>query len=84
MYRLIVALINKNQTIEKYSIQFEPELPDTSTLRNKVTGLAKEEITKKLAIWMPYGNSIYSRTLAKDVIKADVTHDEVAYKVTLS
>jgi hypothetical protein len=33
---------------------------------------------------MPYGNSIYSRILAKDPVIANVTHDEVAYKVTLS
>lgn len=75
---------NKDNTINKYAITYEPEVPDNSKVGRKLTSLAKDTLKEKFEQYFCWGNNLFSNMRITDDLIIPVEHDEQKYTVKLS
>lgn len=83
-FRLINLNPNGQKEIQKYSVKFDPEIPDTSKIDFKVEKVVREQIKVHLKTYFLVSKSIYSYTLLKDDQTFKGEYDGVTYTVTLT
>jgi hypothetical protein len=72
------------QGVNKYTVKFEPEIPDNSKdLRKKVLKTVRDKIKEKLEFFIDWGLCIFSLRKCAELPVMEGVHDEVAYKVTV-
>ena len=67
---------DKEGVLYKYSINYEPDVPDNSKVGRKLTSLAKDTLKEKFECYFCWGNSLYSRIRITDDLAIPVEHDE--------
>ena len=76
--------IGAAQRIYKFSINFEPEIPETSKkVRIKIINSVKEDIKKKIGQYKFIGNCIYALNSCDEGFSSIATYDSNAYTVSL-
>ena len=63
------------KTLNKYAINYEPDVPDNSKLGRKLTSLARDTLRAKFENYICWGNNIFSFMRITDNVEADVEHD---------
>ena len=72
------------QKIQKYSVKFEPSIPDNSKkVRNKVVNKVRKDIEKQLGFFLFLGNSAFSLEGFKDVQTYQSEFEEVQYLIEI-
>jgi aubergine-like protein len=70
--------------VNKYTVKFEPELPDNSkNLRKDVLKAARDKIKEKLEFFIDWGLCVYSLRKVADLPVYEAEHDGTKYKITL-
>ncbi len=64
--------------VNKYSVKFEPEIPENSKkMRSEILRLAKEEINKKIDYFIDWSSCIYSLRKVTNLNIFETEHDGV-------
>lgn len=72
------------QGVNKYTVKFEPEIPENSRpMRNAVLKKVKEQIKEKLEFYIDWGTNLYSLRKVADVPILTSEHDGTTYKVMI-
>lgn len=72
------------QGVNKYTIKFEPEIPDNSKeLRRDVLKSARDKIKEKLEFFIGWGTCVYSLRKCADLPVYDAEHDGAKYKISI-
>lgn len=72
------------QGVNKYTVKFEPEIPDNSkALRKEVLKKCREEIKKKLEFYIDWGLCVYSLKKCAELPEYTAEHDSVKYKINI-
>lgn len=72
------------QGVNKYTLKFEPEIPDNSkALRKDVLRSVRDQIKEKLEFYIDWGTCVYSLRKCADLPVYDAEHDGTKYKVTI-
>lgn len=72
------------QGVNKYTVKFEPELPDNSkVLRKAVLKSARDKIKEKLDFFIDWGTCAYSLRKVADLPVYEGEHEGTKYKITI-
>jgi len=72
------------QGVNKYTMKFEPEIPDNSKqLRKDVLKSVRDAIKEKLEFYIDWGTCLYSLRKCADLPVYNAEHDGTKYKVTI-
>lgn len=72
------------QGVNKYTVKFEPEIPENSkVVRSSVLKKVKDKIKEKLEFYIDWGTNLYSLRKVADVPLLDSEHDGTSYKVMI-
>lgn len=70
--------------VNKYTVKFEPEIPDNSrAMRKDVLKLCRDKIKEKLEFFIDYGLCVFSLKKVSELPVYEAEHDGVPYKVTI-
>ena len=70
------------QGVNKYTVKFEPEIPENSRpMRKAVLRKVKEQLQKKLEFYIDWGTNLYSLRKVGDIPALEAEHDGSKYKV---
>ncbi|TNV83116.1 hypothetical protein FGO68_gene11586 [Halteria grandinella] len=83
-FRLINNHAGGQKDIQKYSVKYDPEIPDTSKIEFKVEKSIRDEAKKDLENYFLVNKNIYSYTLMKDDKTYEGEHEGVKYQVTIA
>lgn len=65
------------QGVNKYTVKFEPELPDNSKeLRKNVLRSVRDKVKEKLEFYIDWGTCLYSLRKAADLPVYEGSHEE--------
>ena len=72
------------QGVNKYTVKFDPEIPENSRpLRKEVLKLVKEKLKEKLEFYIDWGTNLYSLIKVGDIPPCEAEHDGTKYKVMI-
>ena len=72
------------QGVNKYTVKFEPEIPDNSrALRKEVLKKCRDKIKESLEFYIDYGLCVFSLKKVAELPQYSAEHDGTAYKVTI-
>lgn len=72
------------QGINKYTVKFEPELPDNSRkLRRDIIKTVKEKLKEHLDFFIEWGSCLYSLKKQLEVPKMETEHDGTKYAIII-
>lgn len=72
------------QGVNKYTVKFEPEIPDNSrALRKEVLKKCRDKIKEKLEFFIDYGLCVFSLKKVAELPVYQAEHDSVNYTVTI-
>jgi len=72
------------QGVNKYTVKFDPEIPDNSkALRKDVLRSVRDKIKEKLEFFIDWGTCVYSLRKCADLPVYQAEHDGSKYKVTI-
>lgn len=72
------------QGVNKYTVKFEPEIPDNSkALRKDVLRSVRDKIKEKLEFFIDWGTCVYSLRKCADLPVYEGEHDGTKYKIAL-
>jgi len=72
------------QGVNKYTVKFDPEIPDNSKqLRKDVLKSVRDKIKEKLEFYIDWGTCVYSLRKAADLPVFDAEFESTKYKVTI-
>ena len=75
---------NDVQGVNKYTVKFEPEIPDNSrSLRKEVLKKCRDAIKEKLEFFIDYGLCVFSLKKVAELPQYTAEHDGVNYTVTI-
>ena len=75
---------NDIQGVNKYTVKFEPEIPDNSkALRKDVLKSVRDKVKEKLEFFIDWGTCLYSLRKVADLPAYEGEHDGTKYKVSL-
>ena len=75
---------NDIQGVNKYTVKFEPEIPDNSRpLRKAVLKLVKDKIREKLEFFIDWGLNVFSLRKVADLPQYEAEHDGTKYKIDI-
>jgi len=75
---------NDIKGVNKYTVKFEPELPDNSkNLRKDVLKSARDKIKEKLEFFIDWGTCLYSLKKVSDLPVYDGEFDGNKYKISI-
>ena len=75
---------NEIQGVNKYTVKFEPEIPDNSRpLRKAVLKLVKDKIREKLEFFIDWGTNVFSLRKVADLPSYEAEHDGTKYKIDI-
>ena len=75
---------NDVQGVNKYTVKFEPEIPDNSrSLRKEVLKKCRDAIKEKLEFFIDYGLCCFSLKKVAELPQYTAEHDGVNYTVTI-
>lgn len=75
---------NEIQGVNKYTVKFEPEIPDNSRpLRKAVLKLVKDKIREKLEFFIDWGLNVFSLRKVADLPQYEAEHDGTKYKIDI-
>ena len=75
---------NEIQGVNKYTVKFEPEIPDNSRpLRKAVLKLVKDKIREKLEFFIDWGLNVFSLRKVADLPQYEAEHDGTKYKINI-
>jgi len=75
---------NEIQGVNKYTVKFEPEIPDNSRpLRKAVLKLVKDKIREKLEFFIDWGTNLFSLRKVADLPQYEAEHDGTKYKIAI-
>jgi hypothetical protein len=70
--------------VNKYTVKFEPEIPDNSrALRKDVLKLCRDQIKEKLEFYIDWGLCVFSLKKIAELPVYECEHDGVKYKITI-
>ena len=68
-------------SIQKYSVHFEPDLPDNSRISQKIIGKCRDQLKEQFKSYVFQGKNLYSTTIKEDDLVCTVEWDAQEYKV---
>ena len=72
------------QGVNKYTVKFEPEIPDNSRpLRKAVLKHVKDKIREKLEFFIDWGLNVVSLRKVADLPQYEAEHDGTKYKINI-
>jgi len=72
------------QGVNKYTVKFEPEIPDNSKeMRKLVLKSVRDKIKEKLEFFIDWGTCLYSLRKASDLPVYEGEHEGTKYKVSI-
>jgi aubergine-like protein len=75
---------NDIKGVNKYTVKFEPEIPDNSrALRKDVLKAARDKIKEKLEFFIDWGTCLYSLRKVGDLPVYEAEHDGAKYKISI-
>ena len=75
---------NNIQGVNKYTVKFEPEIPDNSrALRKEVLKKCRDKIKEQLEFFIDYGLCVFSLKKVAELPVYTAEHDSVNYTVTI-
>lgn len=70
--------------VNKYTVKFEPEVPDNSRkVRNAIIRTVKDKVKEHLDFFIEWGNCIYSLKKTQELPKLETEHDGTKYAITM-
>ena len=70
--------------VNKYTVKFEPEIPDNSrALRKDVLKACRDKIKEHLEFYIDYGLCVFSLKKVAELPKFEAEHDNVKYVVSI-
>lgn len=70
--------------VNKYTVKFEPEIPDNSrALRKEVLKKCRDKIKESLEFYIDYGLCVFSLKKVAELPVYSAEHDGTQYKVTI-
>jgi hypothetical protein len=70
--------------VNKYTVKFEPEIPDNSrALRKDVLKLCRDPIKEKLDFFIDWGLCVFSLKKVAELPTYTAEHDGVTYKINI-
>ena len=70
--------------VNKYTVKFEPEIPDNSrSLRKDVLKACRDKIKEHLEFYIDYGLCVFSLKKVAELPKFEAEHDSVKYSVSI-
>lgn len=75
---------NKIVGVNKYTVKFEPEIPDNSkALRKDVLKKCRDKIKESLEFYIDYGLCVFSLKKVAELPQYEAEHDGTNYKITI-
>jgi len=73
---------NDIKGVNKYTVKFEPEIPENSRpMRKAVLRKVKDKVNEKLEFFIDWGTNLYSLKKVSDIPELKADHDGTEYKV---
>ena len=72
------------QGVNKYTVKFDPEVPDNSKgLRKDILKSARDKIKEKLEFYIDWGTCVYSLRKCADLPVFEGEHEGTKYKIQI-
>lgn len=72
------------QGVNKYTVKFDPEIPDNARpMRKAVLKKVKDTLKEKLEFFIDWGTNLYSLRKVADIPQMETDHDGTKYKVLI-
>jgi hypothetical protein len=73
------------QGVNKYSLKFEPEIPDNSRkVRGAILRTVKDKVKEHLDFFIEWGMCVYSLKKVQELPDFDTEHEGTKYKITIA
>ena len=70
--------------VNKYTVKFEPEIPDTARkMRKEVLKLCRDKIKEHLEFFIDWGLNVFSLRKVADLPQYEAEHDGTKYKIDI-
>ena len=70
------------QGVNKYTLKFEPEIPDNSRkTRKEILRVVRDKVKEKLDFFIDWGTCVYSLRKVADLPQYEAEHEGTKYKI---